>query len=336
MFEEQNLYSMSKKDQQITMPEIGTYIDPLTDFGFKHLFGREPSKELLINFLNELFKGKELISELSYTKNERSGMRPKSRTMFFDLTCTGKNGEQFIIEVHRIRQKFFKDRAVYYSTGLIQDQAPQDSYWDYSLKKVYFIGIMDFILDDSDVNEYLHWVRLAYEKTGKEFYRKLAFIFIEIPKFTKTETELKTGVDKWLFILKNLSRLNKIPVILNTRIFSKLFHIAEVSNLTKEDYMSYQKDLKASWDEYAIKKTIEDERKEAKEAITKALKEGKERGIREGRKKGIEEGREEGREEGKAEVVRNLLFVGKFSNEEVANFANVSEAFVRKVKKDMK
>ena len=143
---------------------------------------------------------------------------------------------------------------------------------------------------------------------------------------------MKTGVDKWLFILKNLSRLNKIPVILNTRIFSKLFHIAAVSNLTKEDYMSYQKDLKASWDEYAIKKTIEDERKEAKEAIEKALKDGEEKGIRKGMKKGIEEGREEG----KAEVVRNLLSVGKFSIEEVANFANVSEAFVRKGKKVMK
>ncbi len=330
---------MGKKDQQMPIPEIGTYIDPLTDFGFKHLFGREPSKELLINFLNELFKGRELITELSYTKNERSGLRRKSRTMVFDLTCIGKDGEQFIIEVQRIRQKFFKDRAVYYSTGLIQDQAPQGSHWDYSLKKVYFIGILDFILEDSDLNEYLHWVRLTYEKSGKEFYKKLGYIFIEIPKFTKTERELKTGVDKWLFILKNLSRLNKIPVILNTRIFSKLFHIGQVSNLTKEDYMSYQKDLKASWDEYAINKSLEDalkEANEAKEAIKNALKEGKERGIEEGRQEGREKGREEGREEGKAEVVRNLLSVGKFSIEEVANFANVSEAFVRKVKKNTK
>lgn len=324
MFEKQHLFFMDKKDKKIEKQTIGTFIDPLTDFGFKHLFGREPSKELLIDFLNELLQGKELIMELTYAKNERSGMSPKSRKMVFDLTCTGKNGEQFIIEVQRIRQKFFKDRAVYYTSGLIQDQAPQGSNWDYSLKKVYFIGIMDFILDDSDLKEYVHWVRLTYDKTGKEFYRKLAFIFIEIPKFTKSEKELQTGVDKYLYILKNLSGLNKIPTILNTRIFSKLFHIAAVSNLTKEDYMSYQKDLKAQWDEYAIKKTMEDEReeerKEAMEAIKKAFK------------KGEEKGREKGREEGKAEVVRNLLSGGKFSVAEVANFANVSESFVRKLK----
>lgn len=67
------------------------------------------------------------------------------------------------------------------------------------------------------MHENVHGIRLAYEKTGEEFYKKLVFVFIEIPKFTKTEKKLKTDVDKWLYILKNLSRLNKIPVFLNTK-----------------------------------------------------------------------------------------------------------------------
>src|SRR5699024_3563451 len=104
--------------------------------------------------------------------------------------------------------------------------------------------------------EYLHRVHLSYEDSGKVFYKKLGFTFIEIPKFTKTEKELKTGVDKWLFVLKNLNRLQKIPLILNSRIFGRLFEIAAVSNLTKEEYMKYEKDLMASWDEYAIKQTL--------------------------------------------------------------------------------
>lgn len=78
---------------------------------------------------------------------------------------------------------------------LIQGQAPKGK-WDYSLKEVYFIGLMDFALDDSDLKEYLHRVHLAYEKSGKEFYHKLKFIFIEISKFSKDEEELETGVDK--------------------------------------------------------------------------------------------------------------------------------------------
>ena len=170
---------------------------------------------------------------------------------------------------------------------------------------------------------------MAYEKSGKEFYKKLGYIFIEIPKFTKEETQLKTGIDKWLFLLKNLGRLQKIPIILNTRIFSKLFQIAKVSNLNKEEYMKYEKDLMASWDEYSIRKTIENERKAA---VERAMKEGRE----EGHVKGREEGREEGMEKKSYEVVKNLLSTGKFTIAEIANFASVNETFVRKVKKGMK
>src|SRR6185312_6839251 len=216
---------MRKQSHLPPKPKIGTFIDPLTDFGFKFLLGSEPTKELLIDFLNELFKGRKVITDLAYNKNEHSGPIPESRKMIFDLTCTGQDGELFIIEVQRIRQQYFKDRAVYYCSRLINDQAPKGKGWDYSLKEVYFIGVMDSILEDSDTEECIHHVHLVYEKSRKEFYKKLGFIFIEIPKFTKAEKELKTGVDKWLFVLKNMSRLKKIPLILNTRVFSKLFDI---------------------------------------------------------------------------------------------------------------
>ena len=316
---------MGKQNRQLPKPKMGKFIDPLTDFGFKHLFGSEPSKELLIDFLNEIFKGRKVITNLTYNKNERPGPISKSRKMIFDLTCTGQDGEQFIIEVQRIHQQYFKDRAVYYSSRLIHDQAPKGGNWDYSLKEVYFIGLMDSVLEDSDAGEYLHRVRLTYEKSGREFYKKLEFIFIEIPKFTKIEKELETGIDKWLFILKNLSRLQKVPVILNTRIFSMLFKIAAISNLKKEEYMKYEKDLMASWDEYAIKKTIEHERRMAME-----------KGLEKGLEKGREEGMEIGKEKKSYEFVKNLLVSGKFSIPEIASFANVSEAFARRVKKDLR
>ena len=324
---------MRKQNQLPPKPVIRTFINPLTDFGFKHLFGKEPNKDLLIDFLNELFKGRKVITDLVYNKNEHSGPGPNSRKMIFDLTCTGQDGEQFIIEVQRIHQQYFRDRAVYYSSRLIHDQAPQGGNWNYSLKEVYFIGLMDSVLEDSDTEEYLHHVRLSYEKSGKEFYKKLVFIFIEIPKFTKTEEELKTGEDKWLFILKNLSRLQKIPVILNTRIFSKLFKIAAVANLTKEEYMKYAKDQKASWDEYAIKETL------LKEGLEKGMQEGMEKGMQEGMEKGLEKGMEKGMKKGREmksyEFVKNLLLSGEFTIAKIVNFANVSETFVQKVKKGL-
>jgi predicted transposase/invertase (TIGR01784 family) len=101
--------------------------------------------------------------------------------------------------------------------------------------------------------------------------------------------------------------------------------------------MKYEKDLMASWDEYAIKKTIEHDRQMARE---EGMKKGRQEGHAEGHAEGLEEGRqeglEEGRQEGKTEVVMNLLATSRFSIAEIANFANVTESFVRKVKKEVK
>lgn len=286
--------------------KIGKFIDPLTDFGFKLLFGSEPNKDLLISFLNELFKNRKEIVNLTYNKNEQNGPQSSYRKAVFDLTCTGKDGEQFIIEVQRIHQPFFKDRALYYTSRLINSQAPKGKEWNYSLKEVYFIGLMDFAFADSVEKKYLHRVHLIEEGSMEIFYKKLGFIFLEIPKFHKKENALKTDLERWMYVLKNMSGLEKIPVILNKKIFEKLFQIAAVSNLTKEAYMRYEKDLMNYWDQYSIVKAAEDR------------------------------GMEKGMQEKAIEFVQNLLNTNKLSIGEIANLANVSEGFVRKVKKDLK
>ena len=125
------------------MKDIGRYIDPFTDFGFKLIFGSEPNKDLLIDFLNELLKGKKVIESLSYRKNERLGKTSKDRRVIFDLHCENEEGEKLVIELQKVKQKYFKDRSLYYATSLIQEQGVKGDNWDYRLKPVYMIGIMD-------------------------------------------------------------------------------------------------------------------------------------------------------------------------------------------------
>jgi predicted transposase/invertase (TIGR01784 family) len=291
---------MLKKESQ-KIP-VGRYIDPLTDFGFKLLFGSEPHKDLLIDFLNELFIGRKIIIDLMYTKEEQQGPQTSFRKSIFDLTCTGQDGEQFIIEVQRVYQHFFKDRAIYYTSSLIHGQGPKGKKgWDFKLKEVYLIALMDFAFDDSAPELYLHRVHLANEATGKLFYEKLGYVFIELPKFNKTERELETGLDRWLYVLKNMAKLKKIPVFLTKRIFQKLFDIAEVSNLTKEQYMNYEKSRMAKWDEYAILQTA----------------------------------KEQGKAENQAEVVKNLIQKMGLSNEQVADIAGVTIDFVKKIRQGL-
>lgn len=219
------------------------YINPYTDFGFKMLFGTEMNKELLISFINSLLSGKEVIRDLTYLNTEHLGTSEADRRAVFDVYCENERGEKILIEMQRGEQQFFKDRSLYYATFPIHEQGEKGE-WDYRLKAVYVIGILNFKFDSEDDNYFHHEVQLMDVCTKQVFYDKLTFIYLEIPKFNKSEDELVTMFDKWLFVLRNLSRLMARPAALQDRIFTRLFEAAEIAKFTKEQYEAYEESLK--------------------------------------------------------------------------------------------
>jgi predicted transposase/invertase (TIGR01784 family) len=257
-------------------PKPGRFIDPLSDFGFKHLFGNEPNKDILIDFLNQLFKGQKEITDLTYNSTEHAGDSEEFKKIFFDLLCTGENGEQFIIEMQRAEQRNFSDRAVFYTSRLINEQLPKgESHWNIELKEVYLIAILEFNFKHNISDRYLHNVSLTNTDTGEIFYNKLGYKFLELPKFVKTDAELETDLDRWFYLLKHMSHLNRVPAILNKRVFQKVFKIAEISNLTKEEKAMYDSNLKAKWDyenSIAFAEEKAEERGEYKKALDIARK----------------------------------------------------------------
>lgn len=223
------------------------YINPFTDYGFKRLFGEEPNKDLLLDFLNELLKEEQgEITELTYLKNENLSTTELNRKAIFDLYCINERGEKFIVELQKTKQKFFKDRTVYYSTFPIREQAVIGSEWNFELKKVYTIAILDFVFDeDENQPEKLRYdVKLTDIQTKKIFYDKLTFIYLEMPKFQKTAEEIENKFDKWMFVLKNLHKLDRIPEKLKENIFLKLFETAEIAKFNQQEYQQYEDSLK--------------------------------------------------------------------------------------------
>lgn len=219
------------------------YINPYTDFGFKMLFGTEMNKELLISFINSLLSGKEVIRDLTYLNTEHLGTSEADRRAVFDVYCENERGEKILIKMQRGEQQFFKDRSLYYATFPIREQGEKGE-WDYRLKAVYVIGILNFKFDSEDDNYFHHEVQLMDVCTKQVFYDKLTFIYLEMPKFNKSEDELVTMFDKWLFVLRNLSRLMARPAALQDRIFTRLFEAAEIAKFTKEQYEAYEESLK--------------------------------------------------------------------------------------------
>jgi predicted transposase/invertase (TIGR01784 family) len=247
------------------------YINPFTDYGFKRLFGEEPNKGLLLDFLNELLKEEQgRITELTYLKNENLGMTELNRKAVFDLYCTNEKGEKFIVEIQKTKQKFFKDRTVYYSTFPIQEQAKKGSEWNFKLEKVYTIAILDFVFeeDKNQPDKFRYDVKLTEQETKEVFYDKLTFIYLEMPKFEKTIEELETGFDKWLYILKNLHKLDRIPEKLKENIFLQLFETAEIAKFSREEYQDYEDSLKYYRD---LKNSLDTAKEEERIEIAKKM-----------------------------------------------------------------
>ena len=278
--------------QEIEEMKGAKYINPYTDFGFKKLFGTPLNKDLLISFLNSLFDGKEVVRDLTYLNGENLGNGYGDRRAIFDVYCENEQGETFIVEMQKAEQQFFKDRSVFYSTFPIQNQGKK-GIWNFKLKGVYTIGILDFVFPDHEYpqDSLRHEVKLVDVDDKHVFYDKLTFLYLEMPKFTKKEDELETMFDKWLFVLHNLSRLMKRPAALQERIFTRLFEQAEIARYTPEERQDYEDSLKVYRDMKNVLDTAE----------LRGLEKGRKEGRREGRKEGIEQGTfEERRKNAKA------------------------------------
>lgn len=228
------------------------YVNPFTDFGFKKLFGSDVSKDLLISFLNEILPDQK-IANLTYKKTDKLGATDLDRKVIYDLYCENEKNEKFIVELQKAKQHFFKDRTLFYSTFPIQEQGEKGD-WDYQLKAVYTVAILDFCFEDEHRSEVKVTVKLMETEKKTVFYEKLTFLYVQMPNFNKKEEELVSMEDKWLYLLKNLNRLDKKPIRLQEKIFEKVFKLAEVAKFSSEernayeDSLKYYRDLKNSLD----------------------------------------------------------------------------------------
>ena len=254
------------------------YVNFYTDFAFKRLFGTEPNKELLISFLNALLHGREEIREITYLNTEHLGTQEYDRRAVFDVYCVNEKGEHFLVEMQKGEQQFFKDRSVYYSTFAIREQAPRGE-WNYGLKGIYTIGILNFCFNKKD-STYYHEVKLMDTATREVFYDKLTFIYLEMPKFTKTEAELSTMFDKWLYAIRNLPSLLERPRALYEKVFQRLFEAAEIAKFDRRERYEYEESLKAYRDWFSVMETAE----------LRGEERGHAKGLKEGHAKGLEEG----------------------------------------------
>lgn len=284
---------------------MGRFINPFTDFGFKHIFGREVDKDILIEFLNDLLDGEHTITDLRIMNNERLPETTQGRKVIFDIHAMTDNGERIIIEMQNKEQPHFKDRALYYMSRSVTEQGIQGT-WDYKLAAVYGVFFLNFTLDeegDSDRPEgtFRRDIVLADKDTGRTFNTKFRQIYIELPRFDKEEEACETDFERWIYVLKHMDTLDRMPFKARKAIFERLERIGSMANLTPQQRAQYEEEWKIYNDYYntldfAVEKGIE---------------------------KGIEQGTAKGKKEEKCSIALNLKKMG-LSMEQIATATGLS------------
>ena len=254
------------------------FINPFTDVGFKRIFGQEINKDLLIDFLNALLEGERQVKDIRFLDKELLPMYENDRRLIYDVYCTDENGEQFIVEMQNKEHVNFRERTIFYLSQAIARQGEKGVDWRFYLKAVYGVFFLNFMLTDLP-RKLRTDIVLADRDTHEQFSDKMRYIFLQLPLFTKEESECDTDFERWIYVLKNMETLQRLPFKARNAVFQKLEEIVDIAAMSKEDRMKYDESIKVYRDRLAI---IEYERR-------KGLAEGEAKGIAKGeRNKQIE------------------------------------------------
>ena len=254
------------------------YVNLLDDLGFKHVFGRDENKEILIAFLNEIIPDKQII-DLEHIRNEQVPFNPETKASVFDLYCETQDGSRIVVELQREEQFDYIDRAIYYGAFPIQNQIAKGKK-RYTFSAVYVINILNFNLvelrgDNNPVSTF----RLKELKTNKILSHKYTLIFIELSKFAKRLEEISPDniLEGYLYFLRNMHNFKEQPKEFQQQIWDKLFNAARVAKMNRQERQAYIKKMNTERDrinqwEFAMEQAKTKGMAEEKMTIAKAMK----------------------------------------------------------------
>ena len=210
------------------------YADLLDDDVFKLVFGRESTKDVMIEFLNQVITDRTIV-DLDFIDKEMHPVERDSKGVVYDMFCKTDDGSRIIVEVQRRKQPFYPERAIYYSTFQIQRQVEAGAE-SYDFLPVYVVNILNFTMDNNpDSSEVKSVFRLYEECTHSLLTDRVTFIFLELPKFRKTLDELDGNIlEGMYFCFKNMASLQARPEVLSHKVFTRIFKESELFKMDSE------------------------------------------------------------------------------------------------------
>ena len=293
------------------------FADPKNDLAFKKIFGNENHKNILISFLNSVldFKEEKTIVDVSLANPYQVPRIPELKETILDIKATNKHGDTFIVEMQKKDLGNFTKRSLYYTSKAYVSQLPKGQNYTV-LKKVYFIGILNFNIFEN--KSYISRHLIINQETNTQDLDDFEFSFIELPKFEKDLENLSTLLDKWIFFLKNASDLTMVPnQYENIQEFTDAFEIVTQTTWNTKELEIYEYISLKEFDEINALKTAE----------KKGLEKGMQKGLEKGMQKGLEKGLEDGKNEEKINIAKNAISQG-IDTKTIALLTNLDEKFI--------
>ncbi len=275
------------------------FLDVKTDFAFKKVFGSVNSKDILISFLNSVieFDGVRKIKDLVIVDPYSIPLLKGMKDTYVDVKAELDDNSRVIIEMQVLNHEGLEKRILYNAAKNYSVQLKKgDAY--HLLNPVIALTITDFVLF-KNTEELINNFKLIEKKQFIEYSDDIELVFIELPKYHKTEAELDTVRDKWLYFIKNAGSLDYIPSNLNHEL-EKAFNIANEANLSEEELELQHK--KKEWI-YIQKSSIE-------LATRTGLQQGLEQGLEKGLEQGLMQGLMQGESAAKIKMVCNAHKMG--------------------------
>ncbi|WP_253303140.1 Rpn family recombination-promoting nuclease/putative transposase [Wolbachia endosymbiont of Phyllotreta cruciferae] len=309
---------------------LSKFLDPKNDVAFRRIFGTEKNKDILIHFLNDIlgFTGKNAIQDIEFLSTIQDPDIASKKQSIVDVLCRDSSGIQYVCEMQVAKTKGFEKRAQYYAAKAYSRQADKgDQYHD--LKEIIFIAIADCILFP-DKSEYKSKHTIRDEDTNEHDLKDFYFIFIELPKFSKTkEDQLSNIVEKWVYFFKYADETSeeKLERIIGSDvIIKKAYEELNRFNWSEKEFIAYEQEIKRILDEKAV----------LAQKLDDATQKGRQEGILIGEERGIKIGAEKGREEGekqaKISVAKNSLKAG-VSIDVIAQITGLSHSEILQLRK---
>ncbi len=256
------------------------FLDVKTDYAFKKVFGSEQSKPILLSFLNALldFNGEHL-TDLTIVDPYQIPLLKGMKDTYVDVKATLSNQTQVIIEMQVLQVEGFEKRILYNAAKAYSKQLNKGQ--DYTfLNPIIALTVTDFTMFNS-ITEVSSGFQLLEKTHLINYSDDVQLVFIELPKFTKTETELETITDKWIYFLKNAGNLECVPDTLKIETaIEQAFEIANTASLSTEelelqekryDFIRLQRGAVAKALKQGLQQGLQDGKQEATQAIAKRL-----------------------------------------------------------------